>query len=146
MKKKLIIALAAALVLGCLGIGAWAAANYGTESDPLVAMSYLTGVETRLEREFNAALDEAVGDLGVASGAFESVSLSESGVTLGLGAEVLCLESGARATGTLVDATAGGVLNAGQALEANHLYIVADSGTVLAGQVTALVRGEYTAS
>ena len=63
MKKKLIIALAAALVLCCAGVGAWAASNAGTQSDPLVAMSYLEQVQQRLERNFDAALDEAVDGL-----------------------------------------------------------------------------------
>ncbi len=54
MKKKLIIALAAALVLCCAGVGAWAASNAGTQSDPLVAMSYLEQVQQRLERNFEA--------------------------------------------------------------------------------------------
>ena len=48
MKKKLIIALAAALVLCCAGVGAWAASNAGTQSDPLVAMSYLEQVQQHL--------------------------------------------------------------------------------------------------
>lgn len=61
MKKRLvIILLAVVLALGCAGIGAWAATNYGTQSDPLIAQSYLDEVlRPQLEREFNAALDEA---------------------------------------------------------------------------------------
>ena len=70
MKKKLIIALAAALVLCCAGVGAWAASNAGTQSDPLVAMSYLEQVQQRLERNFDAALDEAVDGLDAAAGEF----------------------------------------------------------------------------
>ena len=48
MKKKLVIALAVALVLCCAGIGVWAAGNYGSEDDPLVAMSYLDKVKEQL--------------------------------------------------------------------------------------------------
>ena len=144
MKKKLIIALAAALVLCCAGVGAWAASNAGTQSDPLVAMSYLEQVQQRLERNFDAALDEAVDGLDAAAGEFAYVSLSGGSVSLGVGTEVLCLEPGAVATGTLIDATAGGVINPGDTLSANHLYLVADNNTILSGAGEALIRGSYS--
>ena len=137
MKKKLIIILAAALILGCLGIGAWAAGSAGTQSDPLVAMSYLDNVREQLRREFDSALDEAVGEVSAGAGEFDSVSLST-------GTEVLCLEPGATATGTLIDATSGGVINPGDILSANHLYLVADNNTLLSGTGEALVRGGYS--
>lgn len=143
-KKTLVIALAAVLVLGCIGIGAWAATNYGTQADPLIAQSYLDDVlRPQLEREFASALDEAVDDLNAAAGEFTSVNLDDGGVSLGIGTEVLCLESGAVASGTLVDATAGGVVNSGEPLSANHLYIVADNATVISGTGEALVRGSH---
>ena len=133
MKKKLIIALAAALVLCCAGVGAWAASNAGTQSDPLVAMSYLEQVQQRLERNFDAALDEAVDGLDAAAGEFASVSLSGGSVSLGVGTEVLCLEPGAVA-----------VINPGDTLSANHLYLVADNNTILSGAGEALIRGSYS--
>ena len=144
MKKKLIIILAAALILGCLGIGAWAAGSAGTQSDPLVAMSYLDNVREQLRREFDSALDEAVGEISAGAGEFDSVSLSGGSVSLSTGTEVLCLEPGATATGTLIDATTGGVINPGDILSANHLYLVADNNTLLSGTGEALVRGGYS--
>ena len=98
MKKRLvIILLAVVLALGCAGIGAWAATNYGTQSDPLIAQSYLDEVlRPQLEREFNAALDEAAGGLDAAAGAFASVDLSGGAVRLAAGAEVLPRGGGER--------------------------------------------------
>ena len=146
MKKRLvIILLAVVLALGCAGIGAWAAANYGTQSDPLIAQSYLDEVlRPQLEREFGAALDEAAGGLDAAAGAFASVDLSGGDVRLAAGAEVLCLAEGASAGGTMIDATAGGAVSAGSALEANHLYIAAGDGISLSGAGEALIRGGYS--
>ena len=63
---------------------------------------------------------------------------------IGAGTEVLCLEPGAVATGTLIDATAGGVINPGDTLSANHLYLVADNNTILSGAGEALIRGSYS--
>ena len=146
MKKKVLIT-AAILVfaLCCAGLGAWAASNFGTQSDPLVAMSYLEDVlQPQLEREFDAALDSAVESVSSAAGEFVSVGIG-SGVSLAKGAELLCLEGGVTCTGALIDLTGGGVLNAGEALEANHLYLSAAEGSVLSGSGEALVRGSYTA-
>ena len=142
MKKKLVIALAAALVLCCAGIGVWAAGNYGSEDDPLVAMSYLDEVKEQLQSDFDDALNEAAQGAGAASGAFVSLNLSESAVSLDAGGEVLCLESGATATATLVDATGGGSLAPGETLAANHLYIAA-ADTLIYGTGEVLVRGVY---
>ncbi len=144
MKKKLVITLTAAALVCCLGIGAWAASNAGTQSDPLVAMSYLDDVSERLKREFSSALDDAVSGINASAGEFDSVNLGGGSVSLRTGTEVLCLEPGATATGTLIDATSGGVVNSGDILSANHLYLVADNNTLLSGTGEALIRGEYS--
>ena len=146
-RKGLIIAAVLVLLLGCAGVGAWAAGNYGTQADPLVAMSYLEEVlQPKLEREFDSALEDAVEGVGAQAGAFESISLSASSVSLSGGTELVCLTSGAVCTGTLIDATAGGVLNAGGSLAANHLYIVSDASAVLSGEGEVLIRGAYSTS
>ena len=145
-KKTLMIAAAFVLVLCCIGIGAWAATNYGTQADPLIAQSYLDDVlRPQLEREFSRELDGAIDGLNAAAGEFVSVSLDAGGVSLGEGTEVLCLEAGAAASGTLVDVTAGGIVNAGETLSANHLYVAAGNGVLLTGTGEALVRGSYVA-
>ena len=144
MKKWRLVALIAVAAFCLAGVGVWAAGNYGTESDPLVAMSYLEDeLAPALREEFNEALEEAVEGLGEAPGEFVSVTLDGGGVSLGVGAEVVCLEPGAAATGTLVDLTSGGVANPGDVLSANHLYVVADNNTVLSGEGEALIRGGY---
>ena len=145
MKKKWRIALICVLCAACLaGIGVWAAGNYGSEDDPLVAMSYLEDVlGPELREDFSEAL-EAVD--GAADGEFDGVTLSGASLSLETGAEILCLEPGAATSGTLVDVTAGGIVNPGETLEANHLYIAADDDTVIAGLGEALVRGGYEIS
>ena len=44
----------------------------------------------------------------------------------------------------MIDATAGGAVSAGSALEANHLYIAAGDGITLSGAGEALIRGGYS--
>lgn len=143
MKKKILIFAAAIAVIGSLGLGVWAASTAGTEADPLVAKSYLDDVEDKLRREFDSALDKAVDELDASAGEFDSVNLGGGSVSLEVGTEVLCLGS-ATCTGTLIDATSGGVINPGDSLSANHLYLVADNNSLLSGEGEALIRGTYS--
>ena len=147
MKKKLIIALVLVFALGLAGAGVWAASSAGTESDPLVAMSYLTDeLEPRLRREIDEAIEEALGGASAASGGFVGEELSAGALRLSVGTELMCLSGGAYADGELVDLTAGGVLSAGEALSVNHLYLCAGRDTLLSGQGEILLRGEYSAA
>lgn len=147
MKKKLIIALVLVFALALAGAGVWAASNAGTESDPLVAMSYLTDeLEPRLQREIDEAIEEALGGASAASGGFVGEELSAGALRLSVGTELMCLSGGAYADGELVDLTAGGVLSAGEALSVNHLYLCAGRDTLLSGQGEVLLRGEYSAA
>ena len=147
MKKKLIVALVLVFALALAGAGVWAASNAGTESDPLVAMSYLTDeLEPRLQREIDEAIEEALGGASAASGGFVGEELSAGALRLSVGTELMCLSGGAYADGELVDLTAGGVLSAGEALSVNHLYLCAGRDTLLSGQGEVLLRGEYSAA
>ena len=147
MKKKLIVALVLVFALALAGAGVWAASNAGTESDPLVAMSYLTDeLEPRLQREIDEAIEEALGGASAASGGFVGEELSAGALRLSVGTELMCLSGGAYADGELVDLTAGGVLSAGEALSVNHLYLCAGRNTLLSGQGEILLRGEYSAA
>ena len=147
MKKKLIVALVLVFALALAGAGVWAASNAGTDSDPLVAMSYLTDeLEPKLQREIDEAIEEALGGASAASGGFVGEELSAGALRLSVGTELMCLSGGAYADGELVDLTAGGVLSAGEALSVNHLYLCAGRDTLLSGQGEILLRGEYSAA
>ena len=147
MKKKLIVALVLVFALALAGAGVWAASNAGTESDPLVAMSYLTDeLEPKLQREIDEAIEEALGGASAASGGFVGEEPSAGALRLSVGTELMCLSGGAYADGELVDLTAGGVLSAGEALSVNHLYLCAGRDTLLSGQGEILLRGEYSAA
>lgn len=174
------------------------AAEYGTQSDPLVSLSYITGVlrpellkqaETesksraeevqatvdRFDEQVNAKIseftdrntaqvdDSMIGEIAekvkkqipqqTANAPFTTVTLA-AGKTLVLseGCEVL-LRSGsvtcsASQSPALIDMTTGGAVTSGDALSANHLYLVPGSGrSVRAGNAaTVLVRGQYSLS
>ena len=152
MKKKrlrtaLCIALAAA---GLTAFGALAAGGAGSQSDPLVTLSYLTDT-------FTGQIMDKVDASIAGRDARLLQELGGSAVTLGAGqtlygeagCEVL-LRSGAASCGAsaepgLVDTTAGGGIAGGASLQANHLYLMTDSRTVTASEgAVLLVRGVYT--
>ena len=156
--KRRTLALTLAFILTAVvaaGIGAVAASNYGTSSDPLVTRSYLDEKLTpELMTQFQKELDKAVNDLEVSGEAadYEVVTLTQGQTLTGkVGCELL-LRLGtatckAQYSPGLVDATGGGSVDSGAALAANHLYLVTIDGgglTATADSVTILAKGPYT--
>jgi len=164
MKKKTKIIICAALALAIVaGVAVYAATSYGTQSDPLITLSYLDETLTpRLLLEMQGELsdvaenleediDARLSDLG---GSYEVVTLSSGQRIVGeVGCEIMLRIGSATARGNsepaLVDTTAGTTLSSGTSLTANHLCMV----TIVGGGITAgsntvkvLVRGEYTIS
>ena len=157
MKKKTIrtilcILLAAA---GLTAFGALAAGGAGSRGDPLVTLSYLTDTFTaQIMDKVDAALaqrnEQLLRELGGSGGAVSGAASSYTAVTLSAGqtlygeagCEVLLRSGSASCSAGLTDATAGGTLSGGSALEANHLYLMPEScGISAAGGATLLVRG-----
>lgn len=160
-KKKirtiLCVLLAAA---GLTAVGAMASGGAGSQSDPLVTLSYLTETFTgqvmekvdALIAQRNAQLAQEPGGgpaLPGESAAYAAVTLAAGQTLFGnAGCEVL-LRSGAAVCAAssspgLVDATAGSSLDGGAALLTNHLYLMTDSRAVTtASGATLLVRGSY---
>ena len=163
--KKWKIALAAACV--CFLFTVAYAANAGSADDPLVTLSYLNGPfleqvqslvddtvdgrKTELEEALAEVLDRHEG--GAADGyVFKVVTLSKGDTLVGdVGCEVM-LRIGTAVCGSvesvgLIDTTAGTVLEDGESLVTNHLYMVTISTrsvTATSGTVKVLARGPYT--
>lgn len=124
-----------------------AAAEAGSEGDPLVTLSYLN--ETFLPKLLAQAGTSGSGQSGFA---LTELSAGQS-LTLSVGSEVM-LRVGSAACGAssapgLIDETTGGSLDTGGALVKNHLYMATMEGrTVKAGSGGAklLVRGGSTLS
>lgn len=168
MKKWKIAA--AALCVCVLFTAAYAAnANPGGQGDPLVTLSYLNGTFTTQVKamvdqtvsERKAEIEQSLknilagnGGTGTASGGgvFTVVTLTQGQSLVGdVGCEVM-LRVGTASCGSedsvgLIDTTAGSVLGNGQALAANHLYMVTISTrrvTATAPTVKVLARGPYS--
>ena len=156
-KKKLRILLCALLALaGLTAAGAMAAGGAGSQSDPLVTLSYLTETFTgqvmdkvdRLIAERNSRLTAELG--GSASSVYAAVTLNAGQTLPGEGGCEVLLRSGAAVCAAapspgLVDTTTGGTLGGGAALEQNHLYLMTGSrGVTSAAGASLLVRGSYT--
>jgi hypothetical protein len=176
LKKKIIIALGVIVAVAFIsGVSILAATTLGTQSDPLVTLSYLTNklkpqimsevsanitaAEASLQpsldaqlNQFKADIDSKIGGSSAQSAGFTVVSLS-SGQTLscGIGTELLLRVGTATAVGgapALVDSTAGVTLSDGGTLVANHMYMVSIQGNGLkaTASVKILVRGTYVIS
>ncbi len=156
MKKWQIVVLVLAIVVTAAGLGAYAATNYGGQTDPLVASSYLSGVlEPSLRADFDSQIAAAMEklersfqeELASATGTFEVVTL-KSGQTFsgGSGCEILFRSGTAVSVGSLIDVSTGNSVAAGVALAANHLYMASDaeSGLKASADVTLLARGTYS--
>lgn len=159
--KKLTVILALILaVMIIAGVSAYAATNFGTASDPLVALSYITDTLTpSLMESFRQELDSAATSLeamlngqGGDAESYKVVTLSNGQRIVGdVGCEIMLRIGTAKCYAQyspgLVDVTTSGSINNGAGLTANHLYMVTIEGhgiTATAATVKVLVRGSYT--
>ena len=157
----------ARLAAGCLvtltlvGV-AFAAGQQGSQSDPLVTLSYLnetflgqimTKVDQKIAARNSQLLQQSGGGTGSASSVeFQVVTLSKGQTLTGdIGCEVMLRVGTASCVSPsspgLIDETTAGTLNNGGALVTNHLYMMTIEGRgVKAGSATTklLVRGSYT--
>ena len=137
-----------ALTLTVGGVTALAAAQ-GSQEDPLITLSYLESVlRPQLEKQADAAvaenekaltdkLDAAIAGyetqvdqaLAASAGAaFQTKALSRGeSFTPGAGREILVVSGSLTALDKLSDTTAGKSVNAGESLEAGHLYVTASA-------------------
>lgn len=151
MKKKILIAAICVVVCIAAGIGVYAATNYGSQEDPLVAKSYIDEVILpELEEMMDSQLDSAIAALNEKNstdGVFKSVNLSSGQkLSCGAGTEFLVTSGSAKASGELVNTTAGTTVSSGSSLTANNLYVVtaAGGGVTASGSLTVLVNGSYS--
>lgn len=168
MKKNVkVLCAVAAVILAASVAYAAVGAGAGSSSDPLVTLSYLTGVfKPKVEEKLDTMVDEKADELqkqfdktvsqvsGGSSGTavFSVVTLEAGQVLEGdVGCEVMlrvgsasCVSDGS--TG-LVDVTDGTTLGNGKNLVKNHLYMVTISTRSVKASsdtVKLLVRGPYS--
>ena len=109
-------------------------------------------LQPQLEAEFQAELDAALENVeSGSSGDFIVITLSSGqSVRCGVGCEVMLRIGSATAKGAdypvLVDTTTGESIPNGNAMKANHLYMVTIDGngfTATAGTTKLLIKGDY---
>ena len=160
LKKKLLIALLVVVGVAFVsGASILAASTFGTSSDPLVTLSYLTNklkpqimsevsasIED-VEDSFSSELDEKVssfqadidaqsgGTSGGESNTFTLVTLSKNEtIQCSVGTELLLRIGTATAAGSspaMIDSTSGTTLSNGSSVETNHMYMVTIQGNGL---------------
>ena len=152
-RKRIRTFLCALLVLaGLTAIAHTASGGAGSQSDPLVTLSYLTETFTGqvMERvdQLIAQRDGQPG--GGQARTYTAVTLSAGQTLYGeAGCEVLLRSGGASCVASaapgLVDTTSGSTISGGAQLQANHLYLMTDSRAVTASdRAVLLVRGGYS--
>ena len=170
MKKLKVIA--AVLCVCFLFTAAYAAGSSpGTQSDPLVTLSYLNGtfttqVKTMVDQtvtQRKAEMEQSLKNIlsgggGAVTGpnggnsVFSVVTLAQGQSLVGqVGCEVMLRIGTASCVSEdsvgLIDTTSGAVLGSGQALAVNHLYMVTiapRSVRATSGTVKVLARGPYS--
>lgn len=155
----LCLVLAVALIAGTSLV----VASYGSESDPLVTLSYLEDVfgvnllkkvETLIGQREEALKNKIESALGSGGSATYAVVSLESGQVLKgeVGTEIMLRIGSAvcSADGSpgLIDTTDGSSIDNGSALKTNHLYMVTieGRGVKATNSVKVIVRGDYTIS
>ncbi len=163
MKKKTKIIITLLCALAIIGsAAAYAAVNYGSESDPLITKSYLEDILVPgLEKDFDEKLNEAI----ITSGSSSTDGITVVGdeftvLSLSVGQTVICkpgcefiprigkVSSYGSDFPAVIDTSSGGSHGSGVTLQDNHLYMVtiegcglqATSGTV----IKILIKGSYT--
>ena len=172
--KNRILTMLGIIVAGVFmfGLAAAATGGYGTSSDPLVTLSYITDVFTpemnktvsntvnTKASELKTELDDTITALeskyaaastGIASSSYNVVTIP-SGTTLTgkKGCEIMLRVGSAHcvaaASPGLVDSTNAEVLENGKALVKNHMYMVTIDGRGVKadGEAMVIVRGDYS--
>lgn len=126
-----------------------AAADAGSQGDPLVTLSYLN--DTFLPKIL-AEVQGKTGGAGGTADSFAVVTLNQGqALSLGLGGEVMLrvgsATCGADSAPGLIDSTTAGSVDNGGALVKNHLYLATIEGRTVkaaADGVKVLVRGTYS--
>ena len=147
------------VLAGMTAIAYTASGGAGSQSDPLVTLSYLTETFTeQIMEKVDGLIDgrnaklasELGGGVSGSSSAYTAVTLDAGQTLTGeAGCEVLLRTGAATCVASsapgLADATTGGSINNGAALQQNHLYLMTESrGVFSAAGATLLVRGGYT--
>lgn len=135
------------------GIGAYAATNYGTESDPLITLSYLNDVvKPQLEESYTQQTKDTLAELEsrvetAAEGSYVSVTLkADQTLNCKAGCEFLVRSGQGYVTENILNVTEGEVLAAKDWLMKYHLYMaISDGAAVMANSdIYLMVRGDYT--
>ena len=158
--------------LFALGVVAAATGGYGSSSDPLITLSYITdvfmpemdetinGAVEAKTTEISSALDTTVAELeskyneaseASAASTYTVISMASGQKLIGVkGCEVMLRIGSAYCTAPaspgLIDTSTTGILENGEYLIKNHMYMITIDGRGIQadGDIMIIVRGDYT--
>ena len=139
------------LAVGTVAGVALAAGTQGSQSDPLVTLSYLNEVAVpEIMRQVDSKLDQRLaalgGQQGGGSATFVTVDVGAGqAVALSAGAQFLVRSNSLFSTDALVDVTSGAIWNGGN-LPMNHLFLSPGEGlrVTASSAGTLMIQGGYT--
>lgn len=155
MKKLRVFAVFCLVAVLLGGLGAYAVTNYGSESDPLITLSYLNSVlKPELEQKYNQQTKDSIAELearveAVTDGGYTPVTVkANETLTCQAGCEFLVRSGEAYVTEGMLNVTEGKELAKNDWLMKHHLYMaVVDNAAVRANSdIYLMVRGTYTIS
>ena len=166
-KKRTFLAVVVLIVVAAAAsLTTLAVTNYGTESDPLVTLSYLedrltpeildelesslAAKEQELTEEFQDLISQSGGTVGTDT--FSVITLEAGDIlSCSVGTEIMprigTVVSAGPDSPRLIDETTGSsVTSAGTELETNHMYMVTivNNGIEAETNAKVLIRGDYT--
>lgn len=156
MKRKIWTSRLTCLALVGVTVGgvAWAAGTQGSQTDPLVTLSYLNEVavpdimaqvDQKLDQR-EAELTQKLQTAGGSSASFEAVKVpAGKSLVLTAGTQVVLRSGTVKSTSSLTDLTSG-MGSSTANLTANHLYLATAGGQKITAstELTVLVQGSYT--
>lgn len=158
--KRILVTVIVIALIASLTAGYIALADAGSSDDPLVSLSYLTGVFkpellNEVDSRVNTKVSEAIasqGQTGTSSGyVYKAIEVFAGQSVLGGEGTELILRSGEALSvcpgmNGLVDATGGMDLKGGLAVSQNHVYIIPREdgrGITMATDGYVMIKGAY---
>lgn len=149
MKRMQWTTITACVLAASVFVGvAMAAGNQGSQSNPLVTLSYLKEVTVpEILAQVDEKVDERVSEMeSGGSASFQTVKVEKGKkMTLSEGTQLLFRTGTAACSTSLIDMTDGSSVSS---LQSNHLYLATAEGQSIAASTacTVLVLGGYTLS
>ncbi|MBQ1435518.1 MAG: hypothetical protein II705_01435 [Clostridia bacterium] len=155
-RKGIVMVVIAAMLFSALTAGYIVLADAGSSDDPLVSLSYLTGVFKQdvmsdVDKRIDAKISSLGGQSSASSDSYKAIQVSRGQTILGSEGAQIILRSGTAVSvcpgqNGLVDTTGGIDLPGNVTISPNHVYIIPREdgrGIRMTGDGYIMIKGGY---